>query len=516
MRKGFQIIHLFILNIIVLLLFLGPLGFGIEKQDLSQRDFNIDIALFGTEGCESCQEVKEFLLPALIEQYPQMKVHYFDLDSLENYQRLLQLEKTYHRETNESPVLVIGDYLLAGRGEIENNLERYVQRYIQQEGCSLPIVEESKIVQQARTHSPPVYMAFFTKPGCKKCDRTQSSLKYLKSKYPHLYIKQFDVSQTENILAQQIMAEKIGLPEKKALLAPMVMVGERFLALKDLTCGNLESLILNYQASGSTCLWADISLDDRSCSKISKKIAGRFQKLGPLAIFGSGFLDGINPCAFATIIFLISWLAFIGKKGKDLLWVGSSFTLAVFLTYFLLGLGMFQFLKQISMLSSLRFIIFLVMAVGTFIFGILSIRDFFKVRQGKTREVSLQLPKILKKRIHRVIKDKTNVRGVVTAAFVMGIVISLLELACTGQVYLPTIMVVTGIPELKLHALSYLALYNLAFILPLAGVFLVTYGGSSSKQLAEVMERHLAMTKLFTGLFFFLMTLVLIATLFLL
>jgi len=77
-------------------------------------------------------------------------------------------------------------------------------------------------------------------------------------------------------------------------------------------------------------------------------------------------------------------------------------------------------------------------------------------------------------------------------------------------------MVVTGIPELKLHAVSYLALYNLAFILPLGVVFLVTYEGSSSKQLAVMMQRHLATTKLLTGIFFFLMTIVLVATLFLL
>lgn len=516
MKKNFRIIKILTLTVIIFLLFFGPLGFRPNKQEINQTDADISIALFGTEGCESCQVVKEFLLPELSEQYPQIKVHYFDLDDLNNYQKLVLLEKKYHKETNESPVLVIGDHLLAGKEEIEDRLEKYIRHYIQQGGCSLPGIEDSATDVQTKAISPPIYMAFFTKPGCKKCDRTQASLKYLKNKYPYLSIKQFDVSQRKNILAQQIMAEKIGLPEKKSLLAPMVMVGEKFLALKELTCGNLESLILKYQASGSNCLWANILIDDKSSSEVYRKIADRFQKLGPLAIFASGLLDGINPCAFATIIFLISWLAFIGKKGKDLLWVGGSFTLGVFLTYFLLGLGMFQFIKRLSMLHTLHFLIFQVMALGTFIFGILSIRDFIKIRQGKTREISLQLPKILKKRIHRVIKEKTNVRGAVAAAFSMGVVISLLELACTGQVYLPTIMVVAGIPELKLHAVSYLALYNLAFILPLGVVFLVTYEGSSSKQLAVVMQRHLATTKLLTGIFFFLMTIVLIATLFLL
>jgi len=357
-------------------------------------------------------------------------------------------------------------------------------------------------------------MAVFTKPGCKKCDRTQASLRLLKDRYPNLDIKQFDVSKPENIVIQEAMAESAGVPEDQALLAPMIMVGQDFLAKNMLTFGNMELLIQKYQATGSACSWEKINVRQAS-SKAYQNIASRFQNLGLVAILGTGLLDGINPCAFATLVFLISWLAFVGKKKRDLIWVGSSFTLAVFLTYLFIGLGVFQCLKTLSSVRSVRFVVFMAMALVTFIFGILSIRDYFKVRQGKTREVALQLPTFLKKRIHKVIKEKANVKGIAAAAFIMGVMVSVLELACTGQVYLPTIIAVTAIPSLKLHATLYLILYNLAFVLPLVGIFLIAYKGASSKQLAGIMERHMATTKLLTGMFFFLMTAVLVASLYL-
>jgi cytochrome c biogenesis protein CcdA len=62
--------------------------------------------------------------------------------------------------------------------------------------------------------------------------------------------------------------------------------------------------------------------------------------------------------------------------------------------------------------------------------------------------------------------------GVRSVTFITGVVISIIELACTGQVYLPTILFVLGVPELRLQAGVYLVLYNLMFVLPLVVVFL--------------------------------------------
>jgi hypothetical protein len=75
--------------------------------------------------------------------------------------------------------------------------------------------------------------------------------------------------------------------------------------------------------------------------KAEESIVERFKGLGLLTIVSAGLIDGINPCAFATLIFFVSYLAFIGRKKKEVLWVGMGFSGAVFITYLLIGFESF-------------------------------------------------------------------------------------------------------------------------------------------------------------------------------
>ena len=117
--------------------------------------------------------------------------------------------------------------------------------------------------------------------------------------------------------------------------------------------------------------------------------------------------------------------------------------------------------------------------------------------------MSLNLPKGLRKRINAVIRKGRSTNRYVLGAFATGLVISLLELACTGQVYLPTIIFVSSMPELRLRAIFYLIIYNLLFILPLIVVFILAYYGTSSKDLTRFLQKHAAMVKIGLGILFF-------------
>jgi hypothetical protein len=87
-------------------------------------------------------------------------------------------------------------------------------------------------------------------------------------------------------------------------------------------------------------------------------------------------------------------------------------------------------------------------------------------------------------------------------ALFTGFLVSLIELACTGQVYLPTIVYVLSVPELAAQAFLYLVLYCVMFILPLIVVFVLAYRGTTSEQLGRFVNRHTATIKLLTGLVF--------------
>ncbi|MCK9379383.1 MAG: hypothetical protein M0P97_04550, partial [Candidatus Moranbacteria bacterium] len=58
-------------------------------------------------------------------------------------------------------------------------------------------------------------------------------------------------------------------------------------------------------------------------------------------IVGAALVDAINPCAFAVLIILVATV--IGAQGrKKALWSGLLFSLAVFVSYFLMGLGLYK------------------------------------------------------------------------------------------------------------------------------------------------------------------------------
>ncbi len=118
----------------------------------------------------------------------------------------------------------------------------------------------------------------------------------------------------------------------------------------------------------------------------------------------------------------------------------------------------------------------------------------------------LKLPLSLRRWINRVIREGAGLRAFVPVSFVTGVAISLIELACTGQVYLPTIIFVLGVPGLQARAGLYLVLYNLIFILPLVVVFLLAYFGTTSQQLGQFISRRAATVKLATAGLFVLLT----------
>ena len=156
-----------------------------------------------------------------------------------------------------------------------------------------------------------------------------------------------------------------------------------------------------------------------------------------------------------------------------------------------------------EILNTLARWIYIITALLCFGLGIFSILDFFKARQGKLDDMSLKLSDAMRKRINAVIRKGRGNQAYVIGAFITGLFISVLELACTGQVYLPTIIFVSSMPELRLRAIFYLVLYNLLFILPLVVVFVLAYYGTTSKDLTHFLQKRAAAVKIGMALLFF-------------
>jgi cytochrome c biogenesis protein CcdA len=145
-----------------------------------------------------------------------------------------------------------------------------------------------------------------------------------------------------------------------------------------------------------------------------------------------------------------------------------------------------------------------VVAIVCLVFAVLSLGDYGKARRGKVKDMTLRLPDKLRRWINVTVRrsmQSETLDRLVMASFVTGVVVSFIELTCTGQVYVPIILGLSS-PTFQGQALLSLAVYCLAFIVPLIVVFVVSYYGTSSRELGQLLQRHTATVKLVTAVLF--------------
>ena len=196
--------------------------------------------------------------------------------------------------------------------------------------------------------------------------------------------------------------------------------------------------------------------------------------------------------------------------------LGGVFILSVFLTYILIGIGLFKFVQSLESFSLVSNIVYKGIAGLAIILGACSIYDWYIYKKtGNPEEVKLKLPNFIKLKIQKIIQNASRDRtktliDLCGAVFVSGFAVSLLESVCTGQTYVPTISYVLRTPHLRSAAMLYLFLYNLMFILPLTVILGIALTGATSEAFSKWARRHLGKVKLLTAVLFFLLGILLL------
>ncbi len=198
----------------------------------------------------------------------------------------------------------------------------------------------------------------------------------------------------------------------------------------------------------------------------------------------------------------------IGREKKQILFIGLSFGLAVFLTYFALGLGLLTALRALINTVLLRFIINILITLAALFFFIFTIKDYLKARKGQFPDMTLKLSKKRIQLIHNVIRKLAKGPLMILAAFLMGFIVSLVELACTGQIYMPTLAYLIN-RDSSASALFYLLVYNIAFIIPLGIVFFAFFKGVTGEIFGRILKNNVKRIKLMMAAFYIFLTIAL-------
>ena len=474
---------------------------------------------FYSNDCLHCITIINDVLSPLQEQYSdQLQIKMVEISDPDNYAMLIAAEDMLDVSSEERglPTLVVDGQVLIGEDEIsEEKLRCLLDICLGAGGTAWPDIPGLDEIaagsgggtsfdfgqgEQVQPCGPedaavckepmPIYAAYFYEVGCQECSRAEYDLRYVQSKYPQLMYEEYNV-QNDTALAEWL-GDRFGVPEEQRLATPAFFVGDDYLLGTDITADAVQALVEKYAPTGAERAW-----DNFDSAEAEQNILDRFKSFGVLTVVFAGLVDGLNPCAFATLVFFISYLTLSERKGREILVVGVAFTLGVFLAYLAVGLGFYKVLALLGdLLTTLGRWVYGLTALLCAGLAVFSFLDFLKARRGEIGDMTLNLPHKLRMRINSVIRRGRKSQTFIAGAFITGIVISFLELACTGQVYLPTIIFVMSRPEMQMRAFVFLVLYNLLFILPLVIVFILAYYGTGSKQLTDFLQRRAATIKL--------------------
>ncbi len=354
--------------------------------------------------------------------------------------------------------------------------------------------------QSADNPAPVIHM--FASPTCPDCHAVKTHVNEVLSRHPEFRLQEYSVADPHNIEIMADFYERYRVPEEEWGGTLALFVGDRWWNDREKVFAEFEEA-LGGISSGSAPEEIEPSGQQR--------LVAVFERFGIATVALAGLVDGINPCALAALIFLISFLSFAKRGPREILATGLLFAAGVFAAYFAVGLGMFRGLQELSGFTLASKLLYPVMATGTLVLTILSLRDYLLARADRAREMTLKLPRKLLGLSHATIRRLIGGPWFMALAFVAGMAISMLELLCTGQVYLPTLMYIASTEELRGQALSLLVVYVTLFTLPIIALTLVSYWGVSSQRIVEWGKQHTAMTKLALTVVFALLTIYLAA-----
>ncbi len=335
---------------------------------------------------------------------------------------------------------------------------------------------------------PAYALAFFHQDGCGRCLRVHKWIVQLGRELPGLEVRRYNIRAPDAAILNEALCERFHLSLRHRQITPAVFTAAGALVGKQITPDRLRRLVA--ASRGLPAPWEDEAGGGPEQTRAAeRRLRRRGNRITPAWVFLAGLADGLNPCAFTVILFFLSYLYYVGYGRRAVLGAGAAFTGGVLAAYLLIGWGALRAVYALRGVETLSAIVRWAAAALAGAAGAMSFRDGLRAARGRAGDAAMRLPRSLQRAIHAVIRRQARLRFIAAASCVVGFLVSLLEFACTGQVYLPTLVLIS---RGAASGLAMLLLYNLAFIMPLIAVFCLAWCGVASEELTHWFRRRAA------------------------
>jgi len=326
------------------------------------------------------------------------------------------------------------------------------------------------------TAADPTTLVVFHEIGCSHCDRTEAFLESIHPDYPDLEILHYEIHEPEALDLLPELLAAYGVDDGSVpilFVGDVSFVGGVFYGLEDepfAPSGRSENLALERAIR--------LAIETGALSPLSRidESSGRTlaENLTISAVILAAAADSVNPCTFAVLVLLLGTLLVAQRKGRKalVLKAGFAFTIAIFVSYFLMGIGIFSAIQAAGIQRPF------IMAVSSLaiLLGLWNMKDYFAYGKWFTIEV----PQRWRPTVKRLTASVISVPG----AFFAGVVDSLFLLPCSSGPYI-AILALLSKTTTRTEGILYLLLYNVIFVLPLAAITLAVHFGFTTTARAE-------------------------------
>lgn len=352
------------------------------------------------------------------------------------------------------------------------------------------------------TVNPRVVVEFFYQPGCRECERTEQEILPIVSQHFEGFheLRRLDLGIATNLARLIQWQDKLGRTDGATVY--VVVDGAFILSGYDAIAEHAIDTIDRAIAERAAGLRDDTAIN-LSAETVAQSPWRRSKGITLAGVIAGGLVDSINPCAIATLVFLISVLALSKESQRHIPIVGMAFCAGVYLTYAAMGFGLLRALHTLSSFHRIRHALDIVLLSVLALFSILSYRDAWRYQRTPSPDsISLKIPDALSRFIHEFIRTRLGRNARMSGAFLVGVVVTAIEAVCTSQTYAPVLAIVAANEPGFSTEVAYLLLYNLLFILPLLVILGLTWKGMPLARLLDWARGNVVPGKLLLGTFF--------------
>lgn len=338
----------------------------------------------------------------------------------------------------------------------------------------LPAGAAAESPDTGETGTADACVVVFTSPGCPHCADLMDDLRPMEETGT-LRVEQYQIGERPELYRQY--ANSYGIPISRQGSIPAAFMGDAY-CVGSTTC---TRMVEEQIALGQAGACPDPS-EDHSVSAVT---------LGGIA--GLAATDAVNPCALAVLIILITSIMtrYPDRRRKALL-AGISFTAAVFLAYFGMGVLLIGGLRRLAGAGGLSPLFYRGLGLAAIVLGLVNLKDWLRYGAGG---FVMEVPFSWRPRMKAIINSATSPRG----AFLVGLVVSLFLLPCTSGPYFVAGGLLAGMSWGA--ALPLLLTYNVIFVLPMVAITLAIYGGFTSVEtVSDWRETNIRRLHLVAGL----------------